>query len=198
MCVFLSSEKPDALSKPFKPTCHVDIGTACSVLCKGTCVNVCFTSSCVGVYGEPTARKYRWPSTVRRLQYLCDIPTTWGLVYISVKEFEDIYFQRQMWCPYHSPVLIQFFTGSSRFVCRRYDAARVKYKVVDAFLHIDDKFRAFVPAGEPDVPIPRFWRWKQSFKENPVTTVILFTLFRALPVLFALYVLLRLALSLLA
>lgn len=87
----------------------------------------------IGIYGEPTVRPYRNFDAMRALQKFVDVPSLWGVCYLSPEELHQIY----------------DFSG--------YQAAQQKYHASGAFLALDDKIRFMRPTGQKQGYIPG-WR----------------------------------------
>ena len=92
----------------------------------------------IGIYGEPMAKGYTSKQAIRALQKFVDVPSLWGVSYLSPDELREIY---------------DF--GS-------YEAAQKKYGAADAFVPLESKIR-FMPAspeGASEGP-DRLWRLKK-------------------------------------
>ena len=78
----------------------------------------------IGVYGEPKAKDYRAYDAMRALQKFVDVPSMWGVCYLSSEELREVY---------------DFET---------YEAIQRKYHAADAFLPLEQKLRFMKPSRE--------------------------------------------------
>lgn len=118
----------------------------------------------VGAYGEPMAASFKSFSSVRALQSLCDVPTAWGMTYMTDEEVAR---------------LIDF---------ESYHALRRKYRATRAFMDFMSKVRsgkgAAVSASR-DLPKVFCWRCKRAKLYTPMLACI--ALLMVLAVLLATY-----------
>ncbi len=85
----------------------------------------------IGIYGEPTVRGYRSFEAMRALQSFVDVPSLWGVCYLSAAELRAVYdFQA-------------------------HEALRRKYHADQAFVPIESKIRFMKPSGKGRIPL---WR----------------------------------------
>jgi FAD/FMN-containing dehydrogenase len=87
----------------------------------------------IGIYGEPTVRDYRPFTAMPALQRFVDVPSLWGVCYLSPDE------------------LAQVYDFSS------YEAARRRYRADDAFLSLTSKIHFMRPSAS-DKGRVRLWR----------------------------------------
>jgi hypothetical protein len=87
----------------------------------------------IGIYGEPTVRDYRNFEAMPALQKFVDVPSLWGVCYLSPEELRDVY----------------DFSA--------YEAARRKYHADEAFLTLTSKIRFMRPSGADEGRV-RLWR----------------------------------------
>jgi delta24-sterol reductase len=87
----------------------------------------------IGIYGEPTVRPYHSYEAMRALQKFVDVPSLWGVCYLSPEELREIY---------------DF--ASFRRVQEANHAA-------EAFLPLESKLQFMRPAGAAKGPVP-LWR----------------------------------------
>jgi hypothetical protein len=87
----------------------------------------------IGIYGEPTIRGYRNFEAMSALQKFVDIPSLWGVCYLTLDELRQVY------------------DFSS------YEATRRKYHSDEAFLSLTSKIRFMRPSGSEQGPV-RLWR----------------------------------------
>jgi len=120
----------------------------------------------VGAYGEPMAPGFRSVSSVRALQAVCDMPSVWGMTFMTDPEIDEL------------------------FDVAALEALRVKYKAVGAFVPFMDKVRqrrGGAAGGDgglpPDLPKVPCWRLKRARLYTPclwavaVLVVLLVALF---------------------
>jgi hypothetical protein len=94
----------------------------------------------IGVYGEPQVRNYRPYDAVRALQKLADVPSFWGVSYLSWQELRELY-------DFES-----------------YEAVQRKYHAADAFLPLEQKL-CFMKPREGAQARPPLWRLARAFSE---------------------------------
>ena len=87
----------------------------------------------IGIYGEPTVPDYRNFDAMPALQKFVDVPSLWGVSYLTPEELGAIY----------------DFSA--------YEAARAKYHAAEAFLTLTDKIHFMRPSGVPRGRV-RLWR----------------------------------------
>ena len=88
----------------------------------------------IGVYGEPKVKHYRAYDQMRALQKFVDVPSLWGVCYLSSEEIRAIY---------------DFDT---------YESVQRKYHAAGAFVPLEQKLRFMKPReGAPQARIP-LWR----------------------------------------
>jgi len=90
----------------------------------------------IGIYGEPMAKGFRSFERIRALQKFVDVPSLWGVSYLSPEELREAY----------------DFTS--------YEEVQRKYAATDAFVPLESKIRFMQPAGESLEP-DRLWRLKK-------------------------------------
>jgi FAD/FMN-containing dehydrogenase len=94
----------------------------------------------VGIYGEPRVPGYRYVRDMRALQRFVDVPSLWGVSYLTREELR----------------------AANVLEMERYEAARRRYHAEDAFLHVEQKVLWVDPNGPDRGPIP-FWRLHRTF-----------------------------------
>ena len=108
----------------------------------------------IGIYGEPDRADYRHVRDMRALQTMANMPSLWGMSYLSWDELGA--------------------TNPARF--ERYERVRRDYQAGDAFLHISEKVVWVDPATPDQGKIP-FWRLYRTFGArwflNPVVYLLL-------------------------
>jgi delta24-sterol reductase len=108
----------------------------------------------LGIYGEPMVADYRRIAAMRALQTMADVPSLWGVSYLSWDEIER--------------------TSPERF--ERYERARRQVNADVAFLHLRDKV-VWVDPSLPDPGKIPFWRLQRSYGRkwflNPVCYLLL-------------------------
>ncbi|HUJ27865.1 MAG TPA: FAD-binding oxidoreductase [Myxococcales bacterium] len=87
----------------------------------------------IGVYGEPKVKHYRPYDAMRALQKFVDVPSFWGVCYLSNEELREIY---------------DF---------EAYQAVQRKYHAADAFVPLERKLRFMKPSEVPQERLP-LWR----------------------------------------
>lgn len=87
----------------------------------------------IGVYGEPKVKSYRPYEAMRALQKFVDVPSFWGVCYLSSEELREIY----------------DFDA--------YQAVQRKYHAADAFVPLERKLRFMKPSEGPQERLP-LWR----------------------------------------
>jgi delta24-sterol reductase len=87
----------------------------------------------IGIYGEPMVRPYRNFDAMRALQKFVDVPSLWGVCYLSPEELHEIY----------------DFSA--------YEAVQKKYHAEGAFLPLEQKIKFMRPSGQKQGYIP-LWR----------------------------------------
>jgi Delta24-sterol reductase len=85
----------------------------------------------IGIYGEPTVRGYRSFEAMRALQSFVDVPSLWGVCYLSPEELRAVY----------------DFDA--------HEAIGRAYHATDAFAPIESKIRFMSPTGKGPIPL---WR----------------------------------------
>ena len=87
----------------------------------------------IGIYGEPMVRPYRNFDAMRALQKFVDVPSLWGVCYLSPDELHEIY---------------DF---------EPYEIVRKKYHADGAFMPLEQKIKFMRPSGQKQGYIPG-WR----------------------------------------
>jgi FAD binding domain len=87
----------------------------------------------IGIYGEPKVRRYQSFDAMRALQKFVDVPSLWGVCYLTPEELRDIY---------------DFDS---------YHAVQRKYHAADAFVPLESKMQFMKHAGGKQSRIP-LWR----------------------------------------
>lgn len=87
----------------------------------------------IGIYGEPTVRDYRNFEAMPALQKFVDVPSLWGVCYLSPEELAAVY----------------DFSA--------YEAVRRRHHAEEAFLPLAQKIRFMRPSGN-DKPRTKLWR----------------------------------------
>ena len=90
----------------------------------------------IGIYGEPKVKNYRSFEAMRALQKFVDVPSLWGVSYLTAEELREVY---------------DF--GS-------YEAVQAKYHAKDAFVPLESKIRFMKKPGSDDGP-DKLWRLKK-------------------------------------
>jgi hypothetical protein len=108
----------------------------------------------LGIYGEPKVAGYRRVSAMRALQTMADIPSLWGVSYLSWAQLSNTFPERYA----------------------RYERARQQVAADAAFLHLRDKVVWIAPDAPDPGPIP-MWRLRRSYGArwylNPVSYLVL-------------------------
>jgi FAD/FMN-containing dehydrogenase len=108
----------------------------------------------IGIYGEPMSPDYRHIRDMRDLQRFVDLPSLWGVSYLTWEEI----------------------VTSQKDRCERYDYARNLVRADEAFLHLKDKVVWVDPKGPSPGKIPR-WRLLRTFGPrwhfNPLVYLLL-------------------------
>ncbi len=87
----------------------------------------------IGIYGEPSTRDYRNFDAMPALQKFVDVPSLWGVCYLSPEELAAIYDFSQ------------------------YEAVRRRYHADEAFLSLTSKIHFMRPSGKPQKRT-KLWR----------------------------------------
>ncbi len=90
----------------------------------------------IGIYGEPWAKGYTSFAALRALQKFVDVPSLWGVSYLTAEELREVY---------------DF--GS-------YEEIQTKYHAREAFVPLEQKIRFMQPKGD-DLGPDRLWRLKK-------------------------------------
>ncbi len=88
----------------------------------------------IGVYGEPGVKDYRAYDAMRALQKFVDVPSFWGVCYLSSQELREIY-------DFES-----------------YEAVQRKYHAAEAFVPLERKLKFMRPTEEMKQTRLPFWR----------------------------------------
>jgi hypothetical protein len=89
----------------------------------------------IGVYGEPKVKNYHAWDAMRALQKFVDVPSFWGVCYLSPEELREIY---------------DFDS---------YEAVQRKYHALDAFVPLEKKLKFMKPAKKQErLPLWRLAR----------------------------------------
>jgi hypothetical protein len=94
----------------------------------------------LGLYGEPGVRPYRCVEAMRALQRRVDVPSLWGVSYLTRDELR-------------ATRIVDF---------ERYERARQDYHPAGAFPHLDEKVLWVDPAAPLEGKIP-LWRLYRTF-----------------------------------